>query len=445
MQAVLAENGWSDSMVACAAHTSSAELCVQKHMTKKESKVENARDEAEDWLASDHGHNLWRCEVKRLLSESRESGKRLTRLELEYRARQALLKAKLQDIHKRHVLAEGKLNEPLQATKGSFIDRAEESLLRVWEIHESSLGRNHPSTAASCLSLGNLCVITRDLPQARLWFDSAKQILDICFANQCMQITAATETQLGHVHAKLESDGSEEKAALHLERAALFYLEQSKACRESVASSEGANMAALDIDENKRRFYTAKLANSLFSEAASHWLNVATSYSQTGDEKNGKKYSKKAVAAQEKAVTGVGLMYGKDGGADNASSSEGSKILMHALKALAGVYEATGDWRRAADAHSKQRTIASRVQGPQSKAVKLATQRHRKAIHRAAEQRPEARTVSPGGMGGGSPNKGVTSSSMFVDTQHMAETRARATNSPQSAEDEMTGEESWLR
>lgn len=50
-------------MVACAAHTSSAELCVQKHMTKREVKVDNAKDEAEDWLASDHGHSLWRSEV----------------------------------------------------------------------------------------------------------------------------------------------------------------------------------------------------------------------------------------------------------------------------------------------------------------------------------------------------------------------------------------------
>jgi hypothetical protein len=304
-----------------------------------------------------------------------------------------------------------------------------------------------------------LCVITRDLPQAKLWFDSAKQILDICFDNAVMQITAATETQLGHVHAKL---GASEEAASHLERAAQFYLNQAKQCRDGVASSEGSSMAALDIDENKRRFYTAKLANHLFSEAASHWLNVAASFTEN-DEKNEKLNAKRAVSAQEKAVTAVGLMYGKSGG---DISTEGSKILMHALKSLAGVYEATGDWRRAADAHSKYKTIAARVNGPQSKSVQAATQRHRKAIGKAASQRPESRpmsasvglsgfstsspTASPtknrrgsGGGGGGGGGINMSTSPMRASSNSLP----HRTNSPlfTGEEYDMTGEESWLR
>ena len=69
-----------------------------------------------------------------------------------------------------------------------YFDRAEEFLLRVWEIHESVFGRNHAGTAAACLSLGNLCVINRDLAQAKQWFKSAIAIFDHCYG-RCMQVS----------------------------------------------------------------------------------------------------------------------------------------------------------------------------------------------------------------------------------------------------------------
>ena len=74
-------------------------------------RTELARSTAEEWLASDEGHQLWRSEVKRLLAEAKKEAKeaaeaagetgaaaaaaqpKMTRLELEYRARQALIKA----------------------------------------------------------------------------------------------------------------------------------------------------------------------------------------------------------------------------------------------------------------------------------------------------------------------------------------------------------------
>ena len=97
-------------------------------------------------------------------------------------------------------------------------------LLRIWEIHESAFGRNHVGTAASCLSLGNLCVINSDLAQAKQWFKSAIEIFDHVYG-RCMQVTAATESQLGHVEAKL---GRRRRALAHLSRAADYYLETAK-------------------------------------------------------------------------------------------------------------------------------------------------------------------------------------------------------------------------
>ena len=86
---------------------------------------------------------------------------RLTKLEVEYRARQALLKARAEEVADEERVAGG--------GGGGYFERAEEALLRVWEVHEAVLGREHPGTASACLGLGNLCVIDRDLPQAKLW------------------------------------------------------------------------------------------------------------------------------------------------------------------------------------------------------------------------------------------------------------------------------------
>lgn len=184
---------------------------VQKSVELKCNAGSRAAGEAEAWLASDQGHALWRAEVKRLWAESREGGegaKRLTRLEVEYRARQALLKARAK--------AEGEAGSEgggagggagggggsegkagggggAQAQAQAEMDKAEELLLRAWEIHESCLGREHPSTAAACLSLGNLCAVNKDLPQAKLWFDSSVAILDTCFAGVCTQVDGIGE------------------------------------------------------------------------------------------------------------------------------------------------------------------------------------------------------------------------------------------------------------
>ena len=116
-------------------------------------------------MSSDEGHALWRSEVKRLLSSQKDSERRLTRLELEYRARQALLKA-----HADHVKNSSDAEVP------DHFDKAEDFLLRIWEIHEAAFGRNHVGTAAACLSLGNLCVINSDFAQAKQWFKSAIEI-----------------------------------------------------------------------------------------------------------------------------------------------------------------------------------------------------------------------------------------------------------------------------
>ena len=176
---------------------------MQKHIQWRSRRAELARTTAEEWLASDEGHALWRSEVKRLLAEAKRDAKesggdggkapKMTRLELEYRARQALIKA-----HADRQLQEAENGTGIGGMTSSsnndddnnnpdYFDRAEEFLLRVWEIHESVFGRNHAGTAAACLSLGNLCVINRDLPQAKQWFKSAIAIFDHCYGS-CMQV-----------------------------------------------------------------------------------------------------------------------------------------------------------------------------------------------------------------------------------------------------------------
>ena len=181
---------------------------MQKHIQWRSRRAELARSTAEEWLASDEGHTLWRSEVKRLLAEAKRdkakegtngdnSGKapKMTRLEVEYRARQALIKAhaerQLQDADNGNAAVNGGMphssSSNYDQNNPDYFDRAEEFLLRVWEIHESIFGRNHAGTAAACLSLGNLCVINRDLPQAKQWFKSAIAIFDHCYGS-CMQV-----------------------------------------------------------------------------------------------------------------------------------------------------------------------------------------------------------------------------------------------------------------
>ena len=75
------------------------------------------------------------------------------------------------------------------------------SLSILFKVHEATLGREHPGTAAACLSLGNLCVIHRDLRQAKLWFESAVAILDTCFGGRCVQVVdRLSDGFLGLVH-----------------------------------------------------------------------------------------------------------------------------------------------------------------------------------------------------------------------------------------------------
>jgi hypothetical protein len=122
---------------------------------------------------------VWSFQASLAAAGQGEERPRLPKLEVEYRAREALLAAH----------AQRRLNGGGEDPNGHF-DRAEEALLRVWEVHEATLGREHPGTAAACLSLGNLCVIGRDLAQAKLWFEAAVAILDKGFNGECVQVCA---------------------------------------------------------------------------------------------------------------------------------------------------------------------------------------------------------------------------------------------------------------
>ena len=407
----LGDLGLGDTLAACMCHTSVAELFVQKHMAVRAERQAKAAEAAEAWLSSDEGHAHWRSEVRRLLASNKEMAEegRLAKLEVEYRARQALLKAHASAI----IDGEG-------AAASEHFDHAEEALLRVWEIHEASLGRNHPGTAAACLSLGNLCVINKDLPQAKLWFESVIAILDACFSGTCMQLTAATEAQFGHVEVKVGS--AVEVSTPHLERAAAFYLdraqhalasERARLKSKTASTISGAMASPENVDGSSRRVWLARKAHGLWSEVGGLWLREA---------KTNHSAAAKACSAFEKALSSVGAMHESGGEA----SADALRLLLGSLKAFGSALEVCGNWRRATDAFSQLRTLSARLLGTEHKITKNAATRARRAAAKAASQAPGQSKVQR------SPKKSNMERASLSGTNQL------------SPEKPLDGEESWL-
>jgi tetratricopeptide (TPR) repeat protein len=335
---------------------------------------------------------------------------RLTKLEVEYRARQALLKA-----HAGALLSG-------EGSASNHFDRAEEALLRVWEIHETCLGRNHPATAAACLSLGNLCVINKDLPQGKLWFESVIAILDACFSGACMQVTAATEAQFGHVEVKLGVKAH--VASPHLERAADFYLARAQAALAAErlpspnatqpSAQPSAQPFAKGGDGSVRRMWLARKAHALWTEVGALWV---------GEAKTNAEAAKKACGAYEKALTSVGAMHEAGGEA----SADALRLLLGSLKAFGSALEAAGNFRRATDAFSQLRTLSARLLGSDHKLTKSAAARARKT---AGKVTAHAHAPPPQAGPAASPEK--------------MDRTARSSTRDQSPEKSLNGEEPWL-
>ena len=244
-------------------------------------------------------------------------------------------------------------------------------------------------------------------------------------------MTAATESQFGHVEVKL---GRPREAAPHLQRAATFYLE---AAQEALEAEKQLSKA--DAANSRRRIWLAQKAHSL-------WMHAGKIYETELVD------ARRACQAYEKALAAVGAMHdhgvgSKKGGGE--ASADALKLLLHSLRAFGSALELAGNWRRAANVYGQRKTLSTRLLGKQHKATRAATQRARRAQDRVSMGVPQHHQYqqhqSP--MGNASTfNQQSPSSTMKGNRSPLAPSANRENQLPpeQKSPEQYTGEESWL-
>jgi len=359
--------------------------------------------------------------------------------------------------------------------------------MQVWELHEAAFGRNHVSTAAACISIGNLCVVAKDLQQSRQWFSAAIGIYDQCYSARCMQVTANAEVQLGRVNAKL---GGHTEAAKHIERAAAFYLSaglqadkdrrvlrerskrQQQEAEKGVSNEEGPTASEVSAA------YDPSLAARFSRKAHELWHEVGRLRAMAKDYDG-------ACAAYEEALRALGGLQRKGQGSGGQpspeTSSEGNpededpedtrgaealKLLMHSLKAYGSALEQASKWRRAASTFEQLRTLASRLLGPGHKVTQAAALRAKRASqqgiqdsHRSAMKERASPSHRATATSNATPVRNLTSAPtdaaaasfpMSSSAQRRQQAKPHAVDGgggggPVSPVRDMTGNESWLK
>ena len=288
-------------------------------------------------------------------------------------------------------------------------------------------------------------------------------------------MTAATESQFGHVEVKL---GRPREAVPHLTRAATFYLQAAQQAHSSEKEYFEQQQQLLDGKEggggwestSRRRIWLAQKAHSLWMHAGKiHETEL--------------KDARRACVAYEKALASVGAMHDhsigqggkvgpdgkRSGGGGGEASADALKLLLHSLRAFGSALELAGNWRKAANVYGQLRTLSTRLLGKQHKATRAATQRARRAQDRVnmgvpssanAAAAANAMGTAAAAMGGAAAMAGGASVSSTGG--HDASFRAAGASSPgeggrsplapsstnhqnqQKSPEQLTGDESWL-
>jgi len=230
-----------------------------------------------------------------------------------------------------------------------------------------------------------------------------------------MQVTAATESQLGHVEAKL---GRRRRALAHLSRAADYYLETAKATvspRPAGQTEDGGAQPPVPAGgdaTDRRRVKLATKAHQLWMESGRLWTEEGESL--------------RACDAYEQALNAIGAMQGP-----GEASAEALKLLLHALRAFGAALEAADKWRKAEGVYTQLKTLTSRLLGKSHKATKAAAVRAKRAEGRAKSQ-PE------------SPVRPKVPDEPYASPDARAEVQEENTEGAAGNTGGFTGDESWL-
>lgn len=388
-----------DSATAAAIHTALANVLIREHIAWERAADERARKAAEEWLATDEGHRLWRSEVKRLIAEMRVKGTpgfvQLTRPEIECRARDVLLNARMQ-----FILANASAVKPktggaasaagffprqrttdleeetdrgtLQTTRkivqkdlnAERIAEARHHLEAALQCDVATYGlhKNNVPAAIAMSALGNLAVVSGDNAEAITKLAKSVTALLTATSDRHQTASASVSVQLGRL--LRQAKPSRAQAAECLAAAAQFYLDLAQKADADVdryASLEAIASASTE----RRREHTTPLAQvSIHSsriELASRartlnarkamvlWKDVIAILSKDGHDFAGS-YEENIANALEKLYRATTL-----------SDGEASISAMKTLRRLAKSQAEAQKYKQASASYLELQTLALRA------------------------------------------------------------------------------------
>lgn len=238
-----------------ATHAALADVLVAEHSARAKAAEERAHKTAEEWLTTDEGHRLWRSEVKRLVAEMRITGTpgvaQLTRHEIECRARDVLLNARIQYILGRRDKGSPphpKLDDP----SSKLLDLAKSHLEAALARELATYGRhkNNAHAAVALAALGNLAVIAGDREKAIARLAEALAAM-LAATDDCHHANSAdVAVRLGRLLRKYKSRRAE--AAECLAAAADFFLSLARRADADVGKYVSLQSLAGAASESRR-------------------------------------------------------------------------------------------------------------------------------------------------------------------------------------------------
>lgn len=213
-----------DPLAAAPVHSAMGDLLAARHSQRATDVQKKARKMAEQWLSSDAGREVWRREARRLAEEyvmglppggALGATGGLTRVELEHRAKEALLRHRARLYAKELDAAN---NVGIESGQGGDLGLATDHLTRSWELLTSKLGSSHPACAAACVSLGNLCIVRCNTQEAVNWFRRALVSYKSCFGGKITPSMATASVALGRLLLRGEKENCAAGDPLNTER-----------------------------------------------------------------------------------------------------------------------------------------------------------------------------------------------------------------------------------
>lgn len=365
-----------------APHAALADVLVAEHVQWHKRAESRAKKAAEQWLQTDDGHQLWRAEVRRLVAEMRVRGTpglvQLTRPEIECRARDVLLHARLQY----HLKKDKEDDEKRPASR---LVQAERQLEAAFQCELATYGahRNNLRAALATAALGNLAVVSGDHDAAVRKLEDAVALLSQATRHNHQAASAAANVQLGRLLRKNATQQA--RAAECLAAAAHYYVAVAEAAANAVDKYTSLDAVKSATTENKARHASAhsarvelasqaRMANA--KTARGLWTDVATIL--------------RALKADGDLGDNLIAVHGYLVTANRLADGEASVPYMKALRKLAKLQAGASQFQDAAATYLDLHTIAHRL-GATDIAKKAARARTTALAHRQPETCPKLR------------------------------------------------------